>query len=38
MPPTIKELRVGVTTNNLGKMQSIPLLERIDIVYIVLDQ
>ena len=32
MPPTIDELRVEVTTNNLRKMQQIPLFDCIDIV------
>ena len=32
MPPTINQLRVKVTTNNLGKMQYFPLFDCIDIV------
>ena len=32
MPPTINELRVEITRNNLGKMQQIPFFDRIDIV------
>ena len=32
MPPTINDLRVEVTTNNLGKIQYFPLFDRIDIV------
>ena len=32
MPPTINQLRVEVTTNNLGKMQYFLLFDCIDIV------
>ena len=32
MPPTIYKLRIEVPTNNLGKIQYIPLFDRIDIV------
>ena len=33
MPPTINDLRVEVTVNNLGKMQYFPIFDCIDIVF-----
>ena len=33
MPPTINDLRVEVTVNNLGKMQYFPIFDSIDIVF-----
>ena len=32
MAPTINKLRIEVTANNLGKMQHVPLFDRINIV------
>ena len=32
MPPTINDLRVEVTANNLGKMQHFSIFDRNDIV------
>ena len=32
MPPTINDLRVEITANDLGKMQYFLLFDRIDIV------